>query len=53
MHLWRKLRDINRRVDALEKVVGTIGGFAKEIDELRARVKDIERHLGMNKKIAA
>ncbi len=48
-----ELRDVNRRLDALEKVVGNIGGFAKEIDELRARVKDIERHLGMNKKIAA
>lgn len=47
-----ELRDINRRLDAFEKVVGNIGGFAKEIEELCARVKDIERHLGMNKKIA-
>lgn len=48
-----ELRDINCRLDALEHVVGDIKGFAKEIDELRARVRDIEKHLGLTKKIAA
>jgi hypothetical protein len=28
-------------------------GVTKEIDEIRDRVKEIERHLGLNKKIAA
>jgi hypothetical protein len=28
-------------------------GVRKEIDEIRIRVKDIERHLGISKKIAA
>jgi len=28
-------------------------GFAKEIDDLRARIRDIERHLGIHKRIAA
>ena len=48
-----ELRDINRRLDLLEEDVASIKGYAKEIDELRGRVKAIEKHLGITKKIAA
>ena len=48
-----ELRDINRRLDVLEEVVAGTKGHAKEIDGLRDRVRDIERQLGMNKKVAA
>ena len=48
-----ELRDINRRLDALEQVVGGLRGFAKEIDEVRGQVRAIQKHLGLSKKIAA
>jgi len=48
-----ELRDIRGRLDLLEEQIGSIKGYAKEIDELRGRVHDIERHLGLNKRIAA
>ena len=48
-----ELRGINHRLDLLEEQVGGLKGFSKEIDELRNRVKEIERHLGISKKIAA
>jgi archaellum component FlaC len=40
-----ELSYINRRLDHLEEQYGNIKGYSKEIDELRARVKDIEKHL--------
>lgn len=49
----RELADINRRLDALEDDVADIRGYAKEIDELRSRMRAIERHLGLEQKIAA
>ena len=52
-HISRDLVSINRRLDKLEEQVGDLKGFAVEIDDIRARVKDIEKHLGLNKKIAA
>jgi len=48
-----ELRDIRQRLDLLEEAVGSMRGYAKEIDELRARVRDIERHLGIHNKIRA
>jgi predicted nucleic acid-binding Zn-ribbon protein len=48
-----ELKSINRRLDLLEEEVGGLKGFAKEIDELRARIAHIEKHLGIDKKIAA
>ena len=48
-----ELATINRRLDNLEEQVGGLKGFAREIDDVRARVKDIEKQLGINKKIAA
>ena len=40
-----ELAYINRRLDHLEDQYGNIKGYSKEIDELRARVKDIEKHI--------
>ena len=52
-HIESELASINRRLDALDEQVASLKGFAKEIDELRGRVREIEKHLGINKKIAA
>ena len=48
-----ELRDINRRLDALEEQFGNLKGITKEIDELRGRVKSIEEHLKARGKTAA
>jgi predicted nuclease with TOPRIM domain len=48
-----ELRRINHRLDVLEEQVSGLKGFSKEIGDLRARVPQIEKHLGINKKIAA
>jgi archaellum component FlaC len=44
---------IHRRVERLEELGTSNAGFAKEIDHLLARVTEIEKHLGIDKKIAA
>jgi hypothetical protein len=44
---------IHRRVEGLEELGASNAGFAKEIDHLLARVAEIEKHLGIDKKIAA
>jgi hypothetical protein len=44
---------IHRRVERLEEQGASNAGFAKEIDHLLTRVAKIERHLGIDKKIAA
>jgi predicted nuclease with TOPRIM domain len=44
---------IHRRVERLEDLGASNAGFAKEIDHLLARVAEIEKHLGIDKKIAA
>jgi hypothetical protein len=44
---------IHRRVERLEELGASNAGFAKEIDHLLARVAEIEKHLGIDKKIAA
>jgi chromosome segregation ATPase len=48
-----ELRGINRRLDFVEEQIGSLKGFSKEIDDLRARIAQIEKHLGISKKIAA
>ena len=48
-----ELRDIKGRLDLLEESVAGMKGFAVEIDELRARIKDIERILHIRRKITA
>jgi hypothetical protein len=44
---------IHRRVERLEELGASNAGFSKEIDHLLTRVVAIEKHLGMDKKIAA
>ena len=44
---------IHRRVERLEELGASNAGFAKEIDHLLTRVTEIEKHLGIDKKIAA
>jgi hypothetical protein len=44
---------IHHRVERLEELGASNAGFAKEIDHLLARVTEIEKHLGIDKKIAA
>jgi archaellum component FlaC len=48
-----ELTAIIRRLNALEEAVGSNSGYIKEVDDIRSRVRDIENHLGNNKKIAA
>jgi septal ring factor EnvC (AmiA/AmiB activator) len=43
---------IHRRVERLEELGASNAGFAKENDHLLARVAEIEKHLGIDKKIA-
>ena len=47
------LADINRRLDALEEDYSNLKGVTKEIDEIRAEVQGIQKHLGIERKIAA
>ena len=51
--IHHELREINRRLDVLDEEYKNLKGVTKEIDELRADVRAIEKHLGINKKIAA
>jgi predicted secreted Zn-dependent protease len=44
---------IHRRVERLEEQGASNAGLAKEIDHLLTRVAEIEKHLGIDKKIAA
>ena len=47
------LSEINRRLDTIEEHYGNLKGVTKEIDEIRAEVHEIQKHLGIEKKIAA
>ena len=51
--IHHELALINRRLDKLEENYANLKGVTKEIDDLRADVRAIEEHLGINKKIAA
>jgi hypothetical protein len=44
---------IHRRVERSEELGASNAGFAKEIDHLLTRVAELEKHLGIDKKIAA
>ena len=48
-----EIRDIHSRLDAIESELKNHSGFAKEIDHLMKRVVDIEKHLGIQRKITA
>ena len=51
--LRTELAEINRRLDLIEQNYANLKGVTKEIDEVRERVRDVEKHLGLNKKIEA
>ena len=48
-----ELADINRRLDALTENYANLKGVTKEIDDLRAQLRSIQKHLGLNREIAA
>ncbi len=43
----KRLYDIERRLDILEEQSRSHGGFAKEIDALRAEIAAIKKHVGL------
>lgn len=48
-----ELRDIRRELDELQEKIENLSGFRKEIDHALERIAAIEKHLGIDKKIAA
>jgi predicted RNase H-like nuclease (RuvC/YqgF family) len=48
-----ELRAMRRDLDDLREEVENVLGFRKEIDHALERIAAIEKHLGINKKIAA
>ena len=48
-----ELADIQRDLDDLRSRVANITGYGKEIDHALERIAAIEKHLGIEKKIAA
>jgi len=48
-----ELKSIRRDLDDLKEKVENVIGFQKEIDHALERIAAIEKHLGINKKIAA
>ena len=48
-----ELKSIRTDLDDIKEQVDNIIGFRKEIDHALERINDIEKHLGINKKIAA
>ena len=49
----KELLEIGKRLDILEEQSSSHGGFAKELDDLHTRLTAIERHLGLDERIAA
>ena len=47
------LAEVNKRLDLIEQNYANLKGVTKEIDEIRAEVRAIQRHLGIERKIAA
>ena len=47
------LAEISKRLDLMEESYANLRGVTKEIDEIRAEVSAIQKHLGIEKKIAA
>lgn len=48
-----ELRSIRLELDALKEKVENVTGFRKEIDYALERIAGIEKHLGINKRVAA
>ena len=48
-----EMRDIRKRLDVIEAELKNHAGYAKEIDLLAEPVRAIEKHLGIQQRIAA
>jgi|GraSoiStandDraft_4_1057263.scaffolds.fasta_scaffold353739_2 hypothetical protein len=48
-----QLRQIEKRLDLIEQNYANLKGVTKEIDEIRGEVRAIQKHLGIERKIAA
>jgi hypothetical protein len=48
-----ELGEINKRLDLIEQSYANLKGVTKEIDEIRTEVRAIQKHLGIERKIAA
>jgi hypothetical protein len=48
-----QLRHIEKRLEVLEEHYANLKGVTKEIDEIRDEVRAIQKHLGIERKIAA
>jgi uncharacterized coiled-coil DUF342 family protein len=51
--LHNELSEIAKRLDGIEQDYANLKSVTKKIDEIRNWLTDIERHLGLTKKIAA
>jgi hypothetical protein len=51
--LHKDLSEINKRLDLIEQNYANLKGVTKEIDEIRAEVRAIQKHLGIERKIPA
>ncbi len=51
--IHHELKEINRRLDLIEESYANLKGVTKEIDEIRGEVRAIQKHLGIERKIAA
>ncbi len=51
--IYSGLTEINRRLDTIEESYANLKGVTKEIDEIRGEVRAIQKHLGIERKIAA
>lgn len=48
-----QLRQIEKRLESLDQNYANLKGVTKEIDEIRGEVRAIQKHLGIERKIAA
>jgi len=51
--LRHDLKQIDKRLDALEQHYANLKGVTKEIDDLRQQLRVIQKHLGLTSEIAA
>lgn len=51
--IYRELQFIRKDLDDLRERVDNMSGFSKEIDHALERITAIEKHLGIERKIAA
>jgi predicted nucleic acid-binding Zn-ribbon protein len=52
-NIEHEITAIHRRLEALDEIIDSHSGYAKEIDHLLKRITAIEKHLGLQHKIKA